>query len=294
MSANTTNYERGVQRRKVVMACMPKFAAIVAMSAGTCAPVFAQHHILTLNKHSVAPEEAVTCSLRFGRSFEHHMLAAQKPARVTVRAPDGTTTDVTPKLDRIEQAAADGREIVSFQWKYTPALPGDYLFTVQANPLWMPDEGEYVVDAVKVILHVQAQNGWEAAAGMPLELIPLTRPYGLRSWLTFQALVLGNSDQLPNGKRGPEMRPLPGTHVAVERLSPAPPKELPPPEHVTRTVRTDPVGVATATLTDGGWWSLTAVRDGGTRERAGRAVPVRLRSTLWVYVDENVPLAPVK
>jgi hypothetical protein len=93
---------------------------------------------------------------------------------------------------------------------------------------------------------------------------------------------------------GDDARLLPRTLVEIERFNPAPPKELPPDEHITRSVRSDPKGVATTTLTEPGWWAMTAVRDGGTRDRAGRAYPVVERSTLWIYVDDKVPLAPAK
>ena len=53
---------------------------------------------------------------------------------------------------------------------------------------------------------------------------------------------------------------------------------------MTRLVKTDPNGVATCTLTDTGWWCLTARRDGGQREHEGKMYPVLQRSTLWVHV----------
>jgi len=62
---------------------------------------------------------------------------------------------------------------------------------------------------------------------------------------------------------------------------------LPPDEQITRAVKTDPTGVATCTLTEPGWWSVTAHRDGGAREHGGKKYPVRQRATLWVFVDEK-------
>src|SRR4051794_19911912 len=54
----------------------------------------AHYHILTLDKPSIAKDETVTCTLRFGHPFEHQMFAAQKPTRVAVRLPDGTSHDL--------------------------------------------------------------------------------------------------------------------------------------------------------------------------------------------------------
>jgi uncharacterized GH25 family protein len=85
---------------------------------------------------------------------------------------------------------------------------------------------------------------------------------------------------------GSENQSLAGALVEVERYNPAPPKTLPADEFITRTVKTDPNGVATVTLPEPGWWAITAITDGGTRIRDGKAYPVKVRSTLWVPVDE--------
>src|SRR5947209_944968 len=110
---------------------------------------------------------------------------------------------------------------------------------------------------------------------MWLELVPLTRPYGLEPGLVFQAQLLVTG------------KPVPGALVEVERMNPEPPKEadLPPDEQITRKTKTDPNGVLTCTLPDAGWWVITAVTDGGARDHEGKPRPVRRRATLWVNVD---------
>src|SRR5262249_46557511 len=126
-----------------------------------------------------------------------------------------------------------------------------------------------------VVLHVQAQKGWEAVVGQGFEMTPLTRPYGLEPGMVFQAQALLDG------------KPAPRALVEIERYNATPPKQLPADEHITRSVRTDPNGVATCTLTEPGWWSITALRDGGQREHNGKKYPMKQRATLWVYVDEK-------
>jgi uncharacterized GH25 family protein len=62
---------------------------------------------------------------------------------------------------------------------------------------------------------------------------------------------------------------------------------LPADEQITHTARTDPNGVVTATLTEPGWWCLTATVKHGTKERDGKERPLRQRSTLWVFVGDR-------
>jgi hypothetical protein len=78
---------------------------------------------------------------------------------------------------------------------------------------------------------------------------------------------------------------LAGLVVEFERYNKAPPRELPPDEHVTRAARTSRAGVATMTLTEPGWWAATAVRD-----KDG----VRHRATFWVHVDDDATAKPGK
>ena len=105
-------------------------------------------------------------------------------------------------------------------------------------------------DTVKVVLHVQAQKGWDADPGRQFKIMPLTRPYGLQPGVVFRAQVLappegvapGGTEFLDKGK------PLAGTLVEIERFNETRPAKLPPDEFRTLTAKTDPGGVVTASL----------------------------------------------
>jgi cobalt/nickel transport protein len=223
--------------------------ALVGMLARAAGAHF---NMLLPDKASVG-KAPVTIVYQWGHPFEHQLFDAPAPQSVSVLAPDGKKTALAGMLKEIK-------------------VPGE---DRKVRPIWMGEEEQFFQDAVKVVLHVQAQGGWDAAAGQDFELVPLTRPYGLEPGMVFQAQALAGG------------KPLAGALVEVERYNAAPPKELPPDEHITRTARTDPNGVVTCTLTDPGWWCVTAERDGGTRQHDGKAYPVRQRSTLWVFVDEK-------
>ena len=140
----------------------------------------------------------------------------------------------------------------------------------------MKEEKVFFEDTAKVVLHVEEQEGWDASADLPFELVPLTRPYGLQPGMVFQAQALAGG------------KPVRGTLIEIERYNPTPPKKLPADEQITRTAKTDPNGVVTYTLGEAGWWCLTAQRDGGKRKYQGKSYPVKQRTTYWVYVDEKL------
>jgi nickel transport protein len=265
--------------------------AVFLVAAILTTPAGAHYHLLLPDKPSAERETPVTFTYRFGHPFEHQMFAAQKPKSVTALTPDGRPNDLLAKLERTEVPGANGKPVAAFRWAYTPTQRGDHVLIVRSGPVWLDEEKEFLEDTVKVVLHVQTQNGWDNAAGGGLELVPLTRPYGLRAGTVFQAQL---QSPVPEDVTPRAHGARPRTLVEVERYNPTPPTALPPDEHITRTVKTDPLGVATVTLPEPGWWAITAVRDGGTRERAGKEYPVKVRSTLWVHVDGTVPLTPVK
>jgi cobalt/nickel transport protein len=271
------------------------FPLTAALLFLTAAPAGAHYNMLLLDKHSVKKDEAVTLTYQWGHPFEHQLFDAPQPEKLIVLAPDGKATDLTKSLEKTTVPAAEGKKVTAYRVKFTPEQRGDYVFVLQTPPIWMEEDQEFLQDTVKVVVHVQAQKGWDAALSPDFEPVPLTRPYGLQPGMVFQTrtkAVLpvpfeGKPGELPPLNPPLKLQPLGGALVEVERYNAAPPKELPPDEHITRVVKTDPGGVATCTLTDPGWWSVTAYHFGGQREHEGKKYPVRQRATLWVFVDEK-------
>jgi cobalt/nickel transport protein len=232
----------------------------------------AHYNMLFPTSASARKGEPVAFLYQWGHPFEHQLFEAPAPQSLRVIAPDGKTTDLAKMLEKVTLAGTEGRKVGGYRFQFTPEQRGDYVFVLTTPPIWMAEEEEFFQDTVKVALHVQAQKGWDTA-GDGFELVPLTRPYGLQAGMVFQA----------QARRGG--KPVAGALVEVERYNATPPKELPADEQITRSARTDPNGVVTTTLTEPGWWCLTAQQDGGTRDHDGKPYPVRLRSTHWVFVD---------
>jgi cobalt/nickel transport protein len=225
---------------------------------------------------SVKKGQAVTVVCLWGHPFEHQLFDASPPRSLLVIAPDGKKSDLTKALQAVAVAAEGKKKVSAYKLRFTPKERGDFVFILNTDPVWMEAEKVFFQDTVRVVLHVEDQDGWDQSAGQAFELVPLTRPYGLLAGMVFQAQALAAA------------KPLPGTLVEIERYNPTPPRELPPDEHITRTAKTDPNGVVTYTLPEAGWWALTAQRPGGKKNHKGKAYPVRRRTTLWVYVDAKV------
>jgi uncharacterized GH25 family protein len=253
----------------------------LASLVGFVAPAAAHYNMLLPDKWDGKTGQPMTFTYQWGHPFEHELFDAPEPESVLVIAPDGTKTDLKKALEKVTVTTGEKGEkkVTAYRFKFTPEKRGDYVFVLRTSPIWMPDENEYWQDTVKVVLHVQTQQGWDHAGQSDFEFRPLTRPYGLQPGMVYQA-------RLMQGEKA-DLRAFSDKLVEIERYNATEPKSKPSEEQITRTAKTDPQGVVTTTLTDAGWWSLTASRPAGMKEREGKNVPLRQRSTLWVYVDEK-------
>jgi cobalt/nickel transport protein len=262
-------------------AAMRRIAAVLMLFVGVTA-TNAHYNMLLPSKPSVQKGEKVTFTYQFGHPFEHELFDAPKPVSLAVlgpKIPGREALDVAKTLRKIEVAGAEGKKVVAWQFDYTPAERGDYVFMLKTPPQKHDEQGHVVEDLVKVVLHVQTQNGWDAVdPDSKIDLAPYTRPYGLLPGMVFKgragAFPYKKNDVFPR-----DIHPDSGLRVEVERYNAKPLKELPPDELITFQTKTDFDGFFVTTLPDPGWWGITAV---GTRE----ANTMR-RVTLWVHVDEK-------
>jgi hypothetical protein len=253
--------------------------------------------MLLPSKHSVKKGEEVTLTYQWGHPFEHELFDAPAPESVVVLGPDGKITDLLKGLEKISLDAGEGKKATAYRLRFTPAERGDHVFFLKTPPIWMEEDGEFLQDAVKVVLHVQAQRGWDQTINNPtdkkdLEPIPLTRPYGLLPGAVFQVRITGPTAQRSDSGLqwlGSQPGGLPNRLLEVERYNAAPPRELPADEFITRTMKTDRDGAAICNLPEPGWWALTARQrpERTTRERDGKTYKVFERCTLWVFVSEK-------
>lgn len=245
-------------------------------------------NMLIPDKHSIKKGETVTFTYQWGHPFEHQLFDAPAPENIVVYPPQGAKIDLSKSLEKIAVPGVDGKKVTAYRFPFTPEQRGDYTFVLQTRPIWMEEEKMFLQDTVKVVLHVQAQNGWDRATAAPAHdnLTPLTRPYGLLPGMVFRAEAL-------DGSRKSD-RAAAGRSVEIERYNPAPPKQLPPEEHITYLARTDRTGVAAFTLPEPGWWSMTVTFGTDALKHEDKEYPRHRRITLWVPVDEKVNVKPNK
>jgi len=235
---------------------------------------YGHFHSVFVEPRSAAKGQAVTVTYWVGHPYEHILTDAPKPEALFVVDANGKKTDLAGRVEQTKLRGQEARQFMAWKATFVPQVRGDYcVVAVSSTDV---HEGAGHKHFVKAILHCRVQKGWDRPVGLPVELVPLTRPYGLQPNVAFRVQVL------KDGKR------VPGAMLEVERYNPAPvPEEsLPPDEQITRVVKADGQGVAVMTLFEPGWWAISAEIEAAE----GSGAKVVRHATLWVYVDE----APAK
>ena len=251
----------------------------------------AHYHMLLPDRHSVKTGDKVVVTYQFGHPFEHELFDTEKPVKAVAFDPDGKSVDLLSSFEKVEVPGREGKKVAAYQFTLQPAARGDYTIIVESSPTWMADEKHFLHDTCRLTIHVDTQKGWDVGFvdAVPFVLQPLTRPYGLRPGTVFQAQVPAESGGLTAY-----------CTAEVERYNPTPPTALPPDEYRTLALKSDRAGVITCALPDPGWWSITVARKPTrlekliTKTHDGKEYPVIDRATIWVPVDDKIPLKPAE
>lgn len=161
-------------------------------------------------------------------------------------------------------------------WGANVALdkPGLYQFIIETRPWWNEDAQRYDQHYVKSFLPVYGvETGWEYPAGLPVEIVPQSRPFGQSNPCLFSGRVLAQG------------KPRAGTLVRAQRINL---ENCPVPSrwHEDVAVRTNERGEFALVLNRPGWWCCTAIMDGTPlKGHDGDPRPLQIGSSVWVYVD---------
>ena len=179
----------------------------------------------------------------------------------------GKKTDLAAALKPVKV-----QDKTAYAAAYKIKEPGDYIFYLEPAPYWEPAEGVMIIHYTKVVVDAfGAEEGWDEMVGFPVEIEPLTRPYGLWTGNAFRGVVK---------KEG---QPVPFAEVEVEYYNTdgvKPPTDL----HITQVVKADAQGVFSYAMPRAGWWSFAALVEGDKKMKnpEGKEVGVELGGLIWV------------
>ncbi len=244
-------------------------------------PAYAHFGVLVPSEEIVEENKPITLDLKFMHPTEQSYMELVKPAKFGVMY-SGEKTDLLPTLKPEKAKGPAQQESFTFwQAQYQPTRPGDYTFYMEPQPYWEPSENTLIIHYTKVCVNAFGlEDGWDTAAGLPTEIIPLTRPYGLWAGNIFTGQVLLNG------------KPAANTEVEVEHLYAAKPGEkefqAPSAPFITQVIKTDSNGVFNYAMPWAGWWGFSALNSSEEpMEYNGKKRDVELGAVYWVHAQEQ-------
>ena len=188
---------------------------------------------------------------------------------------DGKATDITSTL---KPETYKGKK--AFKTSYKLAKPGVYTIAMTPKPYWEPAEDKFIIHYTKtVVAAFGEEEGWDQPVGLPVEIVPLSRPFGLYAGNTFRGKVL------VDGKPGANL------DVEVEYLNGSAGTFTAPSDYsVTQVVKTDENGIFTYSTPCAGWFGFAALTDGPSKIAfEGKDRDVELGGVFWAKFDRMQP-----
>ncbi len=226
------------------------------------------------NEWSMEHAKANAVELIWGHPYEGIYFDAPSIENAQVLKPDGSKLDLTPA-----EITVSGAEGSSKAWKvtFTPDIKGDYILYADFEVLVVEEEDVAWEDHVKAIIHYKTSDGWDQPTGQVIEIIPLTRPYGLEEGFIFTGKLLYNGI------------PLADAPIEIEKYYPVgvcTEENIPEEPMITRETKSDQNGIFSFTLDEPGIWIVCGMHTNGTVE----GYDLDVRAILMIPVEEEFSL----
>ena len=252
--------------RKTTAACFSAFliSSMTGSASAHFGMVIPSDSIITQEKKSIEVE------LSFSHPFELVGMELEKPKQFFMVSA-GEKIDL---LDSLREKTVMDHQ--GWAADYTAKRPGVYQFVMEPHPYWEPAEDVSIIHYTKAIVPAFGDDvDWDAPAGLPTEIVPLTRPFGNYAGNSFTGQVLLHG------------KPVPGAEVEVELYNREGAFAAPSDYHVTQVVKADASGVFTFTCPQPGWWGFAALNEADytIKNPQGEDKGVELGAVLWIYLD---------
>jgi cobalt/nickel transport protein len=217
-----------------------------------------------------ADNRTLTVTLSFSHPFEMQGMDMEKPKAFHLLG-GGKKQNLRGALQKKQVMGKN-----AWQAMYPVKRPGVYVFYMEPEPYWEPAEDSFIIHYTKTVVAAFGDDeGWDAEIGLPTEIVPLSRPFGLYAGNVFQGIVKLDG------------KPVPFAGVEVEYYNVDKKYSAPTPYMITQTIKADKNGVFTYAPTVAGWWGFAALSQADFRlDHAGEKKDVEIGAVIWVEFQD--------
>jgi cobalt/nickel transport protein len=196
------------------------------------------------------------------------------------------TTDLMPYLEPIEWSGADtkAKAFVAQPPRSATRSLGDYTFVLRPAPYYEAQEDKYIQQITKTVVNIGGVPGaWDQPLGLPVEIVPLDKPYA--NWVggVFRAVVLANGEPVPHAEVEIEyLNHEP--QIEARRFDPEGKVTAPQDSFKTLSIRADSLGQIVVGLPKAGWWGICALDLDDDATHEGKELSVD--AVLWIKATD--------
>jgi cobalt/nickel transport protein len=256
-------------------------AAAVMVLSGT--PASAHFQMLYTPDSAMTKPKAFDLKLVFTHPFEAgHTMDMDTPEEFFV-VHKGKKKDLAGSLKEIKWKSLSNSG-KAYEAGFKPRGMGDWVFGLVPAPYYESNEDCYIQQMTKMVVNtVGIPTDWDSRLGLPAEIVPLDKPYGLWEGNVFRGEVLKNGE------------PVPYAEIEVEFLNHEPDMnenefekeaevEAPQDCFVTQTIKADKNGQFVYAVPHEGWWGFCALGVGPETEYKGKELSQD--AVIWVQARE--------
>ncbi|HEY5623542.1 MAG TPA: DUF4198 domain-containing protein [Gammaproteobacteria bacterium] len=267
-------------------------SAVLGALVIATAPVEAHFQLLYTPEAALTESRAMPLALVFSHPFNNgYTMSMGEPEEFYVVSQRGAeaervTTDLREFLEPVMWSGVDSEAdayVANPPRRITRSL-GDYTFVLRPAPFYEAQEDKYIQQITKTVVNVGGLPGaWDEPLGLPVEIVPLDKPY--TNWVggVFRAVVMADGEPVPNAEIEVEyLNHEP--QIDQRRFDPQARVTAPQSSFITLSIRANANGEVTIGLPKAGWWGICALDldDGLTYD--GRELSVD--AVLWVKATD--------
>jgi cobalt/nickel transport protein len=258
-----------------------------------CAAQQASAHfqLLYTPQSALSEAAAIPLALVFSHPFDNGFtMEMGKPEAFYVVSQRGDaepkTTDLMQYLEPIQWTGGGGKAAayVAHPPRNLTRSLGDYTYVLRPAPYYEKNEDKYIQQITKTVVNIGGLPGaWDEPLGLPVEIVPLDKPYANWTGGVFRAVVLSGGKPVPHAEIEIEyLNHEP--QIDARRFDPEGKVTAPQESFGTLSIRADAMGQVIIGLPKAGWWGICALNLDDDLKHQGKELS--LDAVLWLQVTD--------
>jgi cobalt/nickel transport protein len=246
-------------------------------------PASAHFQMIYTPESALEKAETINLKLVFTHPFEAgHTMDMGKPEQFFV-VRKGRKKDLLDTLKPINWTSLTNSG-AAYETSYKLRGMGDNVFCLVPSPYYEAEEDVYIQQISKMVVNTAGYpTDWDAEVGLPAEIVPLDKPYGLWTGNVFRGIVKSDGKPVPYAEIEVEYmnhQPLTAFNAFAKKAA----VEAPQDAFVTLTMKANVNGEFAFGIPRDGWWGFCALGVGPASEYKGKELSQD--AVIWVQARD--------